>query len=152
MDNTDIRILKCLKDNSRMSASAISHAVGLSVSSVTERIKKLEHSGIIKKYTVLLDNKKLGNNTVVFMQVGLDHQKYGENFATAISGMPNVISCNYVTGEYDFLLKIITDSPESVERIHRRIKNIEHVASTKTYFVLDERKDDVSLIPEEKND
>ena len=149
MDNIDIRILQCLKENSRMSASAISRVVNLSISSVTERIKKLESSGTIKQYTIVVDNKKFGNNAIVFMQVGLDHPKHGDAFAAKVVEISHVVSCNYVTGEYDFMLKIITDSPESLERIHRRIKNFDHVASTKTYFVLGQHKDDISLIIDE---
>ena len=84
MDGIDVKILNALINNSRCNASEISDIVGLSVSAVIERIKKLETSGIIKKYTVILDNALLGKDVSGLIMVSLDHPKYNEGFIKAV--------------------------------------------------------------------
>ena len=152
MDSIDYRILSCLKENARQKASAISSMINLSVSSVIERIRKLEASGIIKGYTIVLDQKKLGNDITALMEVSLEHPKYYDTFTETVLKDPSIISCHYLTGDYDFILEILTQSSESLELIHRRIKSIAGVCSTKTHFVLKTVKDDSCTIPESFDD
>ena len=73
MDNIDYKILRCLKDNARLTASAISEEINLSVSAVIERIRKMESSGVIKGYTIEVDQKKLGNEMVAIMAKHKEH-------------------------------------------------------------------------------
>lgn len=115
MDSLDLKILSCLKNNARAKASQISEEVNLSVSAVTERIKKLEASGVICGYTVVLDQKKLGNDVIALMEVSLEHPRYYDRFTELVAQNPNIVSCYYMTGDYDFMLKIITDSSDSLE-------------------------------------
>ena len=79
MDKIDLNILKCLKENSRQTASMISQTINLSVSAVIERIRKMEQKGMIQRYTVILDEKQLGNDLTVFISIRLEHPKYGED-------------------------------------------------------------------------
>ena len=90
MDDIDLGILNCLRENSRQTASMISQTINLSVSAVIERIHKLEAGGVIQKYTVVLDEKRLGNDLTVFISVRLEHPKYGEDFAAAATAHPNI--------------------------------------------------------------
>lgn len=149
MDSIDFKILSCLRDNARMKASNISKIVNLSVSSVIERIKKMEEQNLIEKYTVVLNNKQLKNDLVALMEVSLEHPRYFDAFAETVNKNPNILSCYYLTGDFDFMLKILTDSSESLEKIHRIIKNIEGVQSTKTHFVLKTVKNEITCLPEE---
>lgn len=148
MDDIDYKILRHLKINARQKASAISEQIGLSVSSVIDRIHKMEKRGIIEKYTVVLNQKKMGNDLTALMEVSLEHPKYFEAFTAMIQDNVNIVSCYYLTGEFDFLLKIITDSSDSLELIHRQIKSLEGVSSTHTHFVLKNLKNDYSYIPD----
>ena len=107
MDNIDLQILSILKDNARMKASAIANVVNLSVSAVTERIKKLETSGIIEKYTLMVDQKKIGNDVSAVIEVAIEHPRYIDSFINLVTSIPNIISCYCVTGDYDFILKVI---------------------------------------------
>lgn len=141
MDNMDYKILQCLSDNARMKASDISKEIHLSVSAVLERIHKMEKNDIIKDYTIVVNNSKLGNDTGALMEVSLDHPKYYDTFTDIISKNNNIVSCYYLTGDCDFMLKIICSSSEELEKIHRGIKSIEGVSRTKTYFILKEVKD-----------
>lgn len=148
MDQVDISILKCLKENAREKSSNIGKEINLSVSAVIERIRKLEISGVIKKYTVELDQKQIGNDMAAYIEVRLDHPKYYEEFTNVIKNSENIISGCYITGDFDFLLKVMAGSSEELEIIHRNVKSIQGVSCTKTYFVLSTIKNDFSVIPE----
>lgn len=149
MDNIDLSILKCLKENSRQTASTISQSINLSVSAVIERIRKMEAKGIIQQYTVVLDEKQLGNDLTVFISVRLEHPKYGKDFAEAAAKHCHVAECYYIAGDVDYLLKIVTDSSRSLEVIHQDIKEMPGVSWTKTLYVLSAIKNDVSVLPGE---
>ena len=148
MDDIDLKILRCLKENARLKASGISERINLSISSVIERIRKLEQSGVITGYTVLLDQKELGNDMVALMEVRLEHPKYYNEFTEMVKSNPNIVSCYYLTGDYDFMLKIFTDSSAGLELIHRHIKSMEGISATKTHLVLKSVKTDLAVIPE----
>ncbi|MDY3919639.1 MAG: Lrp/AsnC family transcriptional regulator [Candidatus Limivivens sp.] len=140
MDTLDYKILECLRTNARQSASDISKKIHLSVSTVIERIRKMEASGIIKSYTAVLDEKKLGNDVTALMEVSLEHPKYYESFTDGILKNPNIISCYYLAANFDFLLKIVCRSSEHLEEIHRWIKVQPGVSSTRTHYVLKDLK------------
>lgn len=82
------------------------------------------------------------------MDVSLEHPKYYDDFVEMVKNSENIQSCYYLTGKYDFMLKILTDSSESLERIHRDIKSLEGVSATETHFVLKAIKHDIAAIPE----
>ena len=126
MDSMDRSILKCLSENSRQS--------------VIERIRKLERNGIIRQYTVVADQHKIGNDVTALMEVSLEHPKYYDEFTKVMHDNPSIVACDYLTGDYDFMLKIQTKSSETLEQLHRIIKSIKGVSNTKTYFVLKEIK------------
>lgn len=151
MDTLDYKILECLKHNARQKASAIGEKINLSVSAVIERIRKLENAGIISGYTVEVDMKKLGQDVTAFMEIGLEHPKYYDSFTQAIKNNPNIISCYYLTGDYDFLIKIVTDSSDSLEILHRYLKSLDGVQSTRTHIVLKNIKNDYVMIPDTEN-
>lgn len=136
MDKIDNQILRCLKDNSRMKASDISKEIHLSVSSTCERIKRLETEGIIKKYTIIKDESKLGNGLMALMEINLEHPKYYDSFTDMIRNNDNIVSCYYVTGDFDFMVRIICKSSDELELIHRQIKSVNGVLKTKTNVIL----------------
>ena len=131
MDKLDYEILECLRHNSREKASAISRKINLSVSAVLERIHKMESQGVIRGYTVVTNKKMLGLGMLAVMEVSLEHPKYYDSFTGLINSMPEIVSCYYMTGDFDFILKIY-----ALERIHKRIKSIHGVSSTRTYITL----------------
>lgn len=149
MDKIDLKILKCLHDNARLTASAISEEIKLSVSAVIERIKKLESNGIIKGYTIDIDQEKMGNNMVALMEVSLKHPDYYDEFVKLVNSDCNIASCYYQTGEFDFVLHIITDSIDGLERVYKEIKGYEGVSKTETHFVLKTVKEKSSVLPED---
>ena len=136
MDKLDYEILECLRRNSREKASAISRQINLSVSAVLERIHKMESQGVIRGYTVVTSKKLLGLGMLAVMEVSLEHPKYYDSFTGLIHSMPEIVSCYYMTGDFDFILKIYAQDSDDLERIHKRIKSIHGVSSTRTYITL----------------
>lgn len=148
MDSMDRSILRCLSENSRQSATEIGHKVHLSVAAVIERIRKLERNGIIQQYTIVADQHKIGNEVTALMEVSLEHPQYYDEFTRVMNANENVVACDYLTGDYDFMLKIHTQSSDTLEQLHRVIKSIKGVSSTKTYFVLKEIKSGIAAVNE----
>ncbi len=142
MDSVDEKIIECLKANSRENASYIGSKVNMSVSAVIERIKKLEASGIIKQYTLVLDKEKLGLDLVAFISVSLEHPKFNTDFVNFVTKNPRIIECHYITGDFDFLLKVCTSSGKGLEKIVNEIKSAKGVSMTRTNVVLSTNKED----------
>jgi len=136
MDHLDYQILTELKKNARQTASDISKSIHLSVSTVIERIRKMEKSGLIQSYTVITDDAKLGNDITVLMEISMDHPRYNDEFIRYIQSDPNIIACYYLTGEFDFVLKICCHSADHLEQIHNNIKDCPGVRLTRTHYVL----------------
>lgn len=139
LDSVDKKILACLKKNSRMNSSAIGTQVNMSVSAVIERIKKLESSGIIRQYTVVLDPEKMGMDVLAFIEVSTDHatKKSAANaMDDFVETHPQVVECHVVTGSSDFLLKVNTDSTKSLEKLLVEMKSVEGVSTTRTSIVM----------------
>lgn len=149
MDSLDYQILKMLKTNARQRASEISREVHLSVSTVIDRIHKMEAAGIIKSYTIITDDAKVGNDVSVLIEVSMEHPRYNEPFIDNMSAHSNVIACYYLTGEFDFLLKVTCSSSEQLEEIHRYIKGQHGVRQTRTHYILSTIKNVHSSLPDE---
>jgi len=142
MDNIDRRILHCLRENARTSASAIASRVSLSVPSVIDRIRKLEHDGVVRRYTALLDNSLIGRNLLAFISVGVDQPQSIDDLERFARKTAGVVECYYVTGDLDFLLKVSVADSSELEQIIRSLKHISGVSTTKTQVVLSTTKDE----------
>ena len=149
MDSIDLKILNCLKKNAREKASAIGEEINLSVSAVTERIKRMETSGLIRQYTLIIDQKKIGNDVSAIMEVAMEHPRYGDAFLEMIDKIPNVISCFCVTGDFDYILHIVTDSTDGLDDIYGKIRSFDGVSLTKTHTILKKYKNEHTVIPTE---
>lgn len=149
MDNIDIKIIKLLQQNSRVTASEIGSKINLSVPAVGDRLKKLDASGIIEKYTIILNAKKMNKHLMIIMFVSLESPKYTEPFINIVQLDDEIVECHYLAGDFDYALKIITESTKSLERILNKIKNIPGVQKTKTNVSLSTIKNIHSIIPSE---
>ena len=146
MDKIDYTILKLLQENARESASSISKKIHLSVSAVIERIRKLEESGVIKQYTIIVDEQKTGYALTALMEVSLSNPRYYDNFSNTIQEMDQVVSCYYQTGEFDLVLKIACASSDELDQTHRAIMSLDGVKDTRTHVVLKNVKNVYSAI------
>ncbi|MGQ9618860.1 MAG: Lrp/AsnC family transcriptional regulator [Candidatus Aminicenantia bacterium] len=145
-DRIDIQILKLLQENAKILQSEIASSVNLSLAAINERIKKLEKSGIIKKYVAVIDGKKLNINITAFIDVFVEHPKYEERFMEIMNNHEEVQECHRITGDFSFHLKVKVSSIEDLENFVINVLNsIEGVRQTKTYIVLSTSKETVSL-------
>ena len=147
MDNIDIKILKLLQGNARITASEIASKINLSVPAVSDRLKKLDASGIIEKYTVIISPKKTNKSLTVIMFVNLGNPKFADKFIEVIQKEDEIIECHYLAGDFDYALKIMTTNTETLEMILNRIKLVAGVQKTKTVVTLSTIKNNYSIIP-----
>lgn len=149
MDSIDSSILKLLQENSRISISEISSQINLSISAVSERLKKLESSGIIEQYTTIINPVKTGRLLTASMFVNLESPKYAEGFLKFVQSENEILECHYLAGEYDYMLKIITQNTFTLEALLKKIKSIKGVQKTRTIVVLSTIKNMHSVTPDE---
>ena len=147
MDAIDSKILEVLQENSRISISDLSKQVNLSLSAVSERLKKLESSNIIDKFTVILDSKALGQELSVLMNISLENPRDTEEFLEIINNENEILECHYVTGEYDYILRITTRNTATLEALMNRIKAIPKIKRTQTNVILSTLKQKYSVSP-----
>lgn len=148
MDAIDYEILACLKENSRENATNIGAKINLSTSAVIERIKKLENTGIIGKYTTIIDQSVLGRDLMAFIYVSLEHPKFNEGFVKHINKNSSISECHYIAGDFDFILKVVTKTGKTLEEVLNYIKSISGVSLTRTTVVLSTNKCEVCLLPD----
>ena len=108
MDKTDIQILKILQENGRITIKELARKVHLSPTPVFDRVRRLESSGIIERYTAVLNADKLGRGFIVFCSVKLRRmgKEIANDFVARIKDIPEVAECYNISGEFDYLLKI----------------------------------------------
>ena len=147
MDHIDSKILRCLTKDARMNASQISQRVNLSISAVIERMKKMEASGLIRGYTAVIDEKMAGFNVQAMISIRLEHPKYNQEFNRQMCNHDRVMECFYITGDFDYIARIGVSSTEELTKVLHDIKQIPGVSLTRTYVVLDNIKQNTSVIP-----
>ena len=147
MDDIDKKILKNLQKNARMTISDLSAEISLSMPAISERLKKLEASGVIKQYTVILDPAMLNKHLMALMYVQLENPTQGDSFASFVKEEVEIKECFYITGEFDYSLKIVTESTKTLELLLNRIKNQPGILKTQTIVVLSSITDNPSIIP-----
>ena len=136
IDETDRQLLDELQTDSKRSLKEIGTAVGLSAPSVMERVRKLENAGIIKGYHALLDARKVGLDISAFIGVSIASPVQLASFETWVESIPQILECHHVTGGHTLLLKVKTQNTGDLEKLIRRIRSMEGVASTETMVVL----------------
>lgn len=147
MDIIDVKILEVLQLNSRVSISELSKKVNLSLSAVSERLKKLESSNVIEKYTVILNSHSLDKELSVIMNISLENPHHTSEFLNFIRTEDEILECHYVTGEYDYVLKITTRNTVTLESMMNRIKSMSGIKRTQTNVILSSVKHMYSVSP-----
>ena len=143
LDTTDWKILARLQEDARISNVDLARAVGLSPSPCLNRVRALEASGVIARYVSLLDPLKLGLTVSVFIQVSLEKQMRNalDTFEASILSRDEVMECYLMTGDADYLLRVIVSDVQSLERfIVDYLAKIPGVASIKSSFALKQVK------------
>lgn len=139
LDHKDLAILKQLQLNAKQTVRDIAAKVHLSTTPVHERIKRMEETGIIKQYAAIVDFSKVRKELIVICYVSLkQHSKTsGQKFIKAIHDLNEVIECYNISGEFDFLLKVVTENMDDYYNFHvNKLSLIENIGHLQSVFVM----------------
>ncbi|WP_298676373.1 Lrp/AsnC family transcriptional regulator [uncultured Lentibacter sp.] len=139
LDETDRRILKVLQRKGRISNADLSEAANLSPSACHRRVQRLEKEGYIRDYVALLNARKMGVPTTVFVEITLQAQadEVLDAFEKAVGRIPDVLECHLMAGTADYLLKVVAENTDDFARIHRQhLARLPGVAQMQSSFAL----------------
>ncbi|MDO7136467.1 Lrp/AsnC family transcriptional regulator [Algibacter lectus] len=142
-DATDKKLLEYLQTDSKQTNKALANKLNLSVTAVYERIKKLEKAGFISGYIALVNKSKIERDFVVFCHVKLvqHSQDYVVKFEKEVAKLHEVLECYHLSGEYDYLLKVVVKDMVSFRAfVVEKLTSINHIGSTHSMFVINEVK------------
>ena len=143
LDKIDLKILKILQNNSKITNLDLSKKIGLSPAPTLERVKKLETTNIIESYHAKVNAEKIGLNVSTFVLVTLAWNKENalENFIEKINNIDEVTEAYIITGDGDFLVKVVTrDIPSYEKLLFKKLSQIEEVERLKTFMTLSKVK------------
>ncbi len=146
MDAIDREILQLIQIDATRSYGAIGKAVGLSVSGVNERLKRLRNRGVLRSIEARLDPAALGLDILAFVQILVDRAGAEGELVRRIRQMPEVQECHHMTGDYSYLIKLRARDTRHLEHlIGDRIKSLPGIARTFTLIVLSTAKETAAV-------
>lgn len=148
LDPIDRRILSELCEDGRLTMTALAERIGLSASPCWTRIKRLEESGIIDRYVAVLDHRKLGYGNTVFVEITLDKHddRVLDAFGAALAEIPEVMEAHLVTGDYDYLVKLVVRDTDHYEYfLRQKLYRIPGIRQSRTTFGLRSLKRSISI-------
>ena len=147
MDEMDLRILRILQDDSRLSISQIGRRVGLSPSPCWKRIKRMEKEGIIKGQTATLDAQRLGLGLIVFVSIktGEHSSDWLKNFSKTVVEMPEVIEFYRMAGDVDYMLKVLVRDMSAFDNFYKRLIGNNVLSDVTSRFSIETIKETSSL-------
>jgi Lrp/AsnC family leucine-responsive transcriptional regulator len=138
-DRYDKAILQLLQREGRVTNSGIAERVNLSESACLRRIRALEESGLIEGYTAIINQQKAGFPVNVFVNITLDRQEQSDlsAFENAVRKIPEVMECYLMTGDHDYLLRVVVADTSDFERVHsKHLTRLPHVSRVHSSFAL----------------
>jgi len=149
LDSMDLEILKLLEQNARITIKEISEKVHLSTTPVHDRIRRMEQNGVIKQYITILDAAKIGKGLMVICYVSLrQHSKNaGDKFIKSILTMNEVMECLTISGEFDFMLKVVASNMDDYYHFHvNKLSQVDNVGNVQSVFVMGVIKQTYNLV------
>ena len=143
MDTTDIKILEILQTDGRISMKELGNLVALSPPAVSERVKRLEESGIIKGYAAVVDPKLLGNRVFAIITVQMMVNQH-KAFLQLVNNDPAIVECHHLTGEDCMTIKVLLSDTIELEKLLDRIQQL---GNTRTTIVLSSPLDRKPILP-----
>ncbi len=147
LDSIDRRILGLLQADASISVADIGERVGLSRTPCWQRIQKLQAAGVIRKRVALLDPEKLNVGTTVFVRIKTAHhnQRWLERFSQAVAGMEEVVEFYRMSGEIDYLLRIVVPDIASYDAVYKRLIAAADLSDVSSSFALETIKQTTAL-------
>jgi len=148
LDEIDLKILRLLQNDAKLTNKALSANLALSVTAVYERIKKLEKTGFIEGYVALVSKEKVDKSFIAFCHVKLvQHtQDNVKQFEREVIAIDEVLECYHLSGDYDYLLKVhVKDMVSYRKFMIEKLTNLNHIGSTHSMFMINEVKHTTAL-------
>ena len=148
LDATDRRLIALLQQSGRATHRELARQVDLSPPGLQKRLRRLEDNGVIQGYAALIDREAVGLDLLCFVQVTLVHHEPEmiRNFRDHINEIPEVLECHHLTGEFDYLMKVVVKSHKYLERfLFEKLTPISGVDKIRTSIVLREIKESSAL-------
>ena len=139
LDRIDRRMLAVLQEDGRIANSALARRVGLSESATLRRLRRLEDSGLIDGYVLLVNQARAGKPGNIFVEIALTAQEEAalSAFEAAVQDRPEILECYLMSGEYDYLLRVVVEDFADFERIHREhLTRLPFVGRVRSSFTL----------------
>lgn len=139
LDMIDLELLRTLQKDAKLTTKEIATRVNLSSTPVYERIKRLEKEGLIEKYTAIVNAEKVGKKLTVFCNITLkEHTKeIGNKFVKDIVSIKEVVECYNISGDYDFLLKIMVEDMKHYQSfVINELGSVKNIGSAHSTFVI----------------
>ena len=149
LDERDRTLLSALQENARLSNAELARRVHLSATGLQKRLRRLEEAGVITRYVAMLDREALGLDMLCFVQVTLQRHEPDAvaNFRREVQSMAEVLECHHLTGEFDFLLKVVVRNRKHLEKfILNTLTPVHGMDKIRTSLVLSEIKS-LSAVP-----
>lgn len=143
LDHTNLKILKLLQEDCKISNKELASRLNLSTTPVFERIKKLEKAGYIENYTALLNERKIGLKQTIFIGISLKGhtRSYLKNFSQQINKFPEVVEAYQVSGNFDFLLKLVLEDIDAYEKfVQTKLSLISDIRKVHSYIAIKKEK------------
>lgn len=148
IDQIDRKILAALQKDAHVTIERLSETVGLSPSPCARRVRRLREVGVIKSTVVVLDQVKIGLPMSIFASVKLERQReeHLDRFQATVGGWPEIVECYLMTGQHDYLLRIVVEDLASYELfLKQKLTRLEGVASIESSFALSQIKHSQTL-------
>ena len=150
MDELDLKIIKILSQNADVTATEIKKIINLSIPAINKRIQNLKQRGYIKKFTIVMDEKKIGKPITAYISVVLKSDDFRPALLEYVQKNDDILECATVTGEYDYFLKVCAESIEQMDEIITDLKQRAGVAKSNTVFSLTNYKSEPTALPSVK--
>lgn len=144
-DEIDLKILEILQKEGRTRRTELAERVKLSLPAASERLRKLEETGLIEGYHAVLNHKKFGKDITAFVVVTVDSSRHFSAFVENARATEEIQECHAITGEGTHLLKIRTDNTASLEKLLAKVQSWQAVVKTTTSLVLSTGKETTSI-------
>ena len=147
IDAIDAKILEVLQENARVSISDLSKKINLSVSAASDRLKKLESSGIVKQYTAIINPQAVDRELRAYMMISIDNSENLSGLIKLIEESGEILEAFFVAGDCDYVLKIATKNTATLAELVNQVKAVQSVKRTETMILLNEYKQLYSVPP-----
>ena len=147
-DALDRRLLAQLQDDARTSTAELARRLGLSGPGLQKRLNKLQAQGVVERYATVVNRQAVGLDLLCFVQVMLAHHRPNSvrGFPGRVKAMPEVLECHFLTGEFDYLMKVVVSNHDHLERfLFEKLMKVDGVDRIRTSIVIKEVKSSTAL-------